>query len=56
MCAYEVIIRYHVDNDKIEKDVKLRGMWNRRQRYERLRECGLDWSDCDCENVNDEDK
>ena len=41
MCQYEVIKGYHVDNDEMEKATMryLRGMWNSRQRNERLREC-----------------
>ena len=44
MCEYEVIKGYLVDNDKMEKETMryLRGKWNSRQRYERLRECGLE--------------
>ena len=43
MCEYEIIKGYNVDNDEMEKETMmyLRGMWNSRQRYERLRECGL---------------
>ena len=44
MCEYEVIKGYPVDNEEMEKETMryLRGMRNSRQRYERLRECGLD--------------
>ena len=44
MSKFEVIKGYHVDNDEMEKETMryLRGMWNSRQRYERLRECGLE--------------
>ena len=44
MCEYEVIKGYHVDSDEIKKETMgyLRVLWNSRQRYERLRDCGLD--------------
>ena len=44
MCEYEVIKGYHVDNDELEKETMryLGEMWNSRQRYERLIECGLE--------------
>ena len=40
MCEDEVIKRYHVANDEMEKETMryLRGMWNSRQRYKRFRE------------------
>ena len=47
MCEYQVIIKgYHEDNDEMEKEKEniryWRGMWNSRQRNERLREFGLE--------------
>ena len=44
MCQYEVIKGYHVDSDEIETETMsyLRVLWNSRQRYERLRDYGLD--------------
>ena len=38
MCEYEFIKGYHVDNDEMEKETirHLRGIWNSRQRYERI--------------------
>ena len=43
MCEYEVIQWFHVESDEIGKEtVKyLRILWNCRQGYERLRDCGL---------------
>ena len=44
MREYEVIKRYHVNSDEIEKETMgyLRVLWNSRQRYERLGDCGVD--------------
>ena len=44
MSEYEVIKGNHVDNDEMEKETMryLRGMWNSRHGYERLRECALE--------------
>ena len=44
MCEYEVMKGYHVESDEIEKETMryLRVFWYSRQRYERLRDCGLE--------------